>query len=275
RIGGPVPDIWPLNPSTRCILPDDSLAATAATPGRSWTLAVLLALLAPACSHTEPFGTYPSEVGLPPWSPNRMTYSGGDDVLMGHSFNGDEVFYTYNEDSKLPPAPPQGDRCLGSLPAVGGSRQLSLCGSPLGDADSAKVFHAGTRLADGSLVIAYSTRRLPSVTVPLNGALYIQRPGDHRWTTLIEYPYAVTSVIPSRILSAGPDKVITIGAGGTELITISTDNSVTRKPVGVLSGVDAGGGYGLRHADGMIRRVNLESGAESDLLVLPAEGLWS
>lgn len=204
-----------------------------------------------------------------------MTYSVGDDALMGHTFNGDEVFYTYIEDSKLPPAPPQGDRCLGSLPAVGGSRQFSLCGSPIGDADSAKVFHAGTRLADGSLVFVYSTRRLPTVAVPLNGALYIQRPGEHRWTTLIEYPYEVISVIPHAILAAGPNRVVTLGAGGTELVTISADNGVTRRQVGALSGVDAVGGYGLRVADGMIRRVNLDSGAESDLLAVPAEGDWS
>ncbi|HRP07117.1 MAG TPA: hypothetical protein PLL69_01390, partial [Gemmatimonadales bacterium] len=149
-----------------------------------------------------------------------MTYSEYRDLLMGHSADGREVFYTFCEDSKAGGPRPCGqsapggnvqvtaDGCLGSLPAEGGSRTFALCGSPVQDADSAKIFHTGTRLADGSLLFVYSTRRQPFESYASNGKLYIQRPGQHDWTVLVEYPYMILdSAIPYRLLAAGPGRV--------------------------------------------------------------------
>lgn len=213
-----------------------------------------------------------------------MTYSLPNNRLIGHSASGTEVFYTFCEDSKAELTPPcgiprvggPGDRCLGALPAEGGSRIGSWCGSTDADADSVKTFHAGTRLADGSLVFTYSSHLPPSMSIPINGKLYIQRPGEHHWTPLIEYPFHPDgSPAPSRVVPAGPGRVVTSGgATGTELVTIGSDNSVTRRQVGALSGVDPVTGFGVRVVDGMIRRVDLESGAETDLLPIPSDATW-
>ncbi len=132
----------------------------------------LLVLGLVACGHSEPFGPTPSEAGPFAPAPDRLTFSPQQDVLHGFSANGTELFYTYCEDLKAEQTPACGtspanpstevrdqDRCLGALPVGGGSRILDLCGSPARDADSLKQFVSGTRIADGSLVFFYWSRR--------------------------------------------------------------------------------------------------------------------
>ncbi|HRP07118.1 MAG TPA: hypothetical protein PLL69_01395, partial [Gemmatimonadales bacterium] len=52
------------------------------------------------------------------------------------------------------------------------------------------------------------------------------------------------------------------------------DNGVIRQQIAPVNGVDPATGVGVRVADGMIRTVDLESGAETDLAPVPDDEVW-
>jgi hypothetical protein len=215
-----------------------------------------------------------------------MTYSSRNDQLGGFTSSGEEVFYTFCEDRKAELAPPcgevhqpglptpAGDICLGALPAVSGGRLLELCGSRPLDADSAKQFRAGTRLADGSLVYIYATRRLIA-SFSVNPGLYLLRPGAHAPVKLFDYPPAVQDLrIPSRLMASGGHYVVTFGTDGPELITIDSDNSASRRALVGVEAVDPAAPFGARVVDGMIQRLDLLTGESSDLMSVPTSDGW-
>jgi hypothetical protein len=238
-----------------------------------------------ACDHSAPFSPVAGEVGPYEPMPERLTFNVQLDVLHGFTSDGAEVFYTFCEDSKAEATPPCGehrqpdlgvvtDRCVGSLPSVGGSRIVELCGTATQDRDSLKQYRGGTRLADGSVVFVYDARR-PSASFSLNPALYILRPGELRPELLLPYSGAVADGgIPTRVLAAGGQRVVTLGGAGAELLTIHDDNTVTRAPIPNLAALDPSGEVGLRLSEDQLIQVALPSGTTSSFAPLPLEGDW-
>jgi len=85
--------------------------------------AALVAILALACGHQEPFpsGNVP-DVG--PWSVNppvRLTFSGGPDLEPAWLEDGSGIAYSFRQSDTLQ------DRCIGALPAGGGTRWVAKC----------------------------------------------------------------------------------------------------------------------------------------------------
>jgi hypothetical protein len=239
-----------------------------------------------ACEHSAPFGPVASESGPFAPAPERLTFNIQFDQLFGFTTDGSEIFYTFCEDFKAEAIPPCGerrqpditvvftDRCLGALPATGGSRVHERCGSAHADQDSLKQYRGGTRLADGSLVFIYDARRM-SASFSLSPALYVLRPGAPAPVQILAYTPKVDDLgIPSRILAAGGQRVVTLGGDGAELITINHDNTVTRVAIPPLMALDPDGTEGLMVSDANLFRVTLPSGTSQIFAPIPREGEW-
>ncbi|HXG45880.1 MAG TPA: hypothetical protein VNJ71_14105 [Gemmatimonadales bacterium] len=146
-------------------------------------LAALLVLA--ACDHAEPFRPPdPREPG--PFRgalPRQLTFNRGTDRMPSWSSDGRYLLYSYEDLSRTVP-----DRCLGVLPAGGGSRVRSACQNLPGFADSLDAFEwpaeRGGRVAylvatSGALDDAPSRRAL--VVAPLADLLRTRR--------LVSFPY--------------------------------------------------------------------------------------
>jgi hypothetical protein len=245
-----------------------------------------MALAAMACEHSPTLAPYPPETGLLDGSGGRMTYNVRDDLLSGHSVRGDEVFYTYCEDSKaelpVPCGEPAaggghanttGDRCLGALPAEGGSRRLSLCGTPRGDADSIKQFLAGTRLADGTVVYVYLSRRT-TASFAVNPALYLHRPGEFAPVRVHEFPaLPFDGGVPRRLLPVGPRELLALGGEAPTLLAIDDAGGVSVRAVPGAVAADPATRQVVIDQEGSLSIEDLDSGARTPLEV-PGTG-WA
>ncbi len=98
---------------------------------------LVLLLIVVACRQAEPFGaTDPRESG--PFSgglPRQLTFNRGTDRMPSWSQDGRYLLYSYEDLSRSVP-----DRCLGVLPAGGGSRVRSACQDLPAFADSLDAF---------------------------------------------------------------------------------------------------------------------------------------
>lgn len=252
-----------------------------------YLVAASLMISAVACDHSEPFSPVAGESGPFAPLPERLTFNSRHDSLNGYTSDGSELFYTYCEDIKTDATPPCGefnqpdaltvpaDRCLGALPVAGGSRVVERCGNSAADRDSLKIYRSGTRLADGSLVFAYDSRRT-SASFSIDPALYVLRPGALSPVRLLSYtPNVYDLLIPSRILAAGGQQVVTLGGAGPELITVHDDNTVTRVAIPPLVALDPAAGIGLTRSDDNLFRVSLPNGAAQLFASIPQEGDWA
>lgn len=123
-----------------------------------------------ACGHSEPFTT--SDTGLTkPFSataPVRLTYAAGANLWPGFSEDGREVTYSFVRGT------PDRDRCLGTLPAGGGTRTRTLCWTPLGHDTLADGIEIGALGADDRLAFTRHTSRTNQI-VANDAALYLAR----------------------------------------------------------------------------------------------------
>lgn len=96
----------------------------AASPSRSRLRALAALLMVAACGHSDPFpsGTVDDLGPITPGSPVRLTLSGGADRYPAWFRDGSRFLYSY-QDTLLPDR----DRCLGLLPAAGGTRLSGKC----------------------------------------------------------------------------------------------------------------------------------------------------
>jgi len=97
--------------------------------------AALVAILALACGHQDPFPAGGvADVG--PWSPNppvRLTFSRGSDMEPAWLEDGSGIAYSFQQEETTQ------DRCLGALPAAGGTRWVAKCVRVVADTDSVEA----------------------------------------------------------------------------------------------------------------------------------------
>lgn len=181
-----------------------------------------LLLLLAGCGHSEPFDGVTLPDGLLPAAPTRMTYAPSDDILQGHSGPANEVFYQYCPDSS------QHDqvgcrtssRCVGSLPAKGGQRVVSICGASTPGYDSIKYVGAAARAPNGTLAWSYAGRR-PSASFSISPSLYVQAPGEFLPREVVELsPGVGNGSLPSRLWWLSNRELVTSSEEAMLLIDI-------------------------------------------------------
>jgi len=95
-----------------------------------WTAGgvVLLTVMLPGCGHSDPFtpASQATTGSFDTLQPIRLTFSPDSDLTPAWSADGRRLFYTF-----AIPGDPDRDRCVGVLPAGGGSRVAEKC--PLTD----------------------------------------------------------------------------------------------------------------------------------------------
>ena len=142
--------------------------------GVGWRRALTTLAALAACSHTDlpttdglgaegPFGTV---------SPIRLTFNSGQDLYPSFSEDGTSIIYTYQV-----PGRTDRDRCLGVLPAAGGSRLFEVCETRLAFADSTDVLADGALSTEGQLLFVQATSRIGG-QVPTSSRLYLADTAD-------------------------------------------------------------------------------------------------
>jgi len=162
-------------------------------------------LVVAACSHEQPFETPDTGTNQPfqPGLPTRLTYNAGGDYRPAWTADGGSFLYSwqYLGQADL-------DRCLGQIPATGGSSTRTICNPNPAAADSADLFDAPSPAEDGKLLYVRSSSR-PGATAPNTGGLYLGTLAD---------PLTATRLLP--LPSGFP--------GGPTLGTISTARWLSR-----------------------------------------------
>lgn len=130
-------------------------------------------LLLASCGHTDPFTA--ADTGLrEPFAatpPIRLTFAGGANLRPAFSEDGAVVTYSFVRGT------PDRDRCLGTLPASGGTRTRTLCWTAQGQDTLADGLELGALAADGRLAFTRHTSRVNGV-VANDAALYLSRGGE-------------------------------------------------------------------------------------------------
>lgn len=163
-------------------------------------------LLAAACGHSEPYTTTPTNTDGPFGAavPTRLTYNSFTDSAASLTADGQGLMYLYTGFAN-------GDRCIGLMPAGGGSRRWELCDTRFEAADSGKSYSAAALSSDGQLLyisaLARRGRDAPDRTTLwlADSALPFQR------RALISFPINVGGQGVSWLTDAqwtGPDNFI-------------------------------------------------------------------
>lgn len=179
---------------------------------RRWTLTVGLCTLA-ACGHTEPFTTADQRNDGPftPGVPIRLTHAAGANLHPAWSEDGSAIVYSYLRGTA------DRDRCLGVLPAGGGTRLAEICAFPLEGAGVLDAFTHGAMGTDGRIVLNRHTNS-PFVQSPQAGEVLLTRldsvGGRRQLLPLLRTPPG-TSRPWTYLLTpawAGPGRVVALAA---------------------------------------------------------------
>ena len=110
-----------------------------------------------ACSHTDPVATVdvPREGPFGAASPVRLTLNPGQDLFPTYSDDGASILYTYEAVGRR-----DHDRCIGILPAAGGTRLAEICETRPGSADSTDAVTSGALDSSGRLLFLQATSRI-------------------------------------------------------------------------------------------------------------------
>lgn len=149
---------------------------------------VCAAIALAACGHEQPFETPDtgSERPFLPGSPTRLTYNAGGDYRPAWTADGTSFLYSwqYLGQAEL-------DRCLGQIPATGGSSTRTICNPNPAAADSADLFDAPSPSEDGQLLYVRSSGRPGAVAPNVNG-IYLGTLADPLTATrILPLPYGV------------------------------------------------------------------------------------
>ncbi len=156
---------------------------------RGSALTAIAAVLATAsCGHSDP----PSSAAPPPEegafgtaSPLRLTYNPGSDVAASFSDDGRFIVYTYATTGRQ-----DRDRCLGIMPAAGGTRVFERCETRLAYNDSSDTFTSGALDAEGRLLFLRSTSRI-AAQVPSGPGLYLAPTPDAPAVRILSLPLVI------------------------------------------------------------------------------------
>lgn len=157
------------------------------------SLAIAVVVACAACQHSTPFAgeTPPTSDGaFSVGAPVRFTFDNGMDQVGSFSADGTMLLYAFQPKLPLPPlvpARPDVDRCIGLLPANGGTRR-EICRDDFAGLDSSDAFEHAALGADGTLLYgAYSapirglltssgTLRAGSLSQPYPGRILLTTP---------------------------------------------------------------------------------------------------
>ncbi|HEX4601682.1 MAG TPA: hypothetical protein VH116_09860 [Gemmatimonadales bacterium] len=148
-----------------------------------------LVLLLAACKHSQPFPLtdYGGHQPFAPGSPRRLTFNLGNDYAPGWLADGSSILY-----SVVRLDTPHFDRCLGLLPATGGTLSRVMCDRAVGYGDSVTVFEESAAAADGRLAYVASRSSVgalaPTRMALVLGTLAIPAPADPLQTTPFPVP---------------------------------------------------------------------------------------
>ncbi len=137
-------------------------------------VAVGLVCALAACEHAQPFGAPPAEPNVPFGTafPRQLTFSTGANRSPAWLPDGQGIIYSY----QLPQ--PDGDQCLGILPAEGGHLLRSICHVPPAlDADSTNILTAPALGPDSALAYLRTSQAL-GARAPNSTELVIATLGD-------------------------------------------------------------------------------------------------
>lgn len=151
-------------------------------------LLLCTAMVVAACSHEQPFETAETGTTRPflPGSPTRLTYNAGGDYRPAWTPDGTSFLYSwqYLGQTEL-------DRCLGQIPATGGSSTRTICNPNPAAADSADLFDSPSPSDDGQLLYVRSASRPGAVAPNVNG-VYLGTLADPLTATrVLPLPYGV------------------------------------------------------------------------------------
>lgn len=147
-------------------------------------------LLATACSHSEPPSFIPPDPDGPfsTTPPFRITFSPGDDGAGEYSEDGRSIVYTYAVAGRH-----DRDRCLGVMPAGGGTRIYEKCETRLAYNDSTDWITSGALAADGRLLYLHATSRT-NAQVPTTVQLFLADTGSTDRRLLLTFPVPIGAV---------------------------------------------------------------------------------
>lgn len=171
-----------------------------------------LCLLA-ACGHTEPFATA-DETSDGPFTdavPIRLTHAEGADLHPAWSVDGSAIVYSYRRGTV------DRDRCLGVLPAGGGTRRAEVCTLPLEGEGVRDAYTHAALDGEGRLVFNRHASG-PTVPAPQAGEFLVTRAdsvgGRQRVFPLMATPPGAAAPWEYLLTPAwaGPGRVIALGA---------------------------------------------------------------
>jgi len=170
-----------------------------------------MALFPVACSHSDTFSTPVSAVGSPGTGPDvQLTFNPDQDYWPIWTQDGQGILYAF-VDPQLP-----NHRCLGLLPAAGGTRLWQLCDNRSLRADTVSSFAGYALDAAGRLLFAeaVSPARLGGGTPP-NVTLWLaDTASPYRRTPLLTLPTTVGSTVVtwlSEIVWTGSNAFLALG----------------------------------------------------------------
>lgn len=251
-----------------------------------------IAMLA-ACSHSDPIAqSDPESVGpFSAGSPARLTFSAADDRFANWTDDGEGIFYSFRAPNRT-----DRDRCLGLLPAEGGTRLFELCEHRLAFADSTDFVASGALSTDGKLLYLQATSRrnaqLPGVT-----RLYLSDTTSRAVRrVLLTMPIALGATSVDWLADmhwTGPDTfiglaqqftVVSVGAGAardTVFVPVAvvrgtvTAQGATLSPIAGTEGaseysvIEGGTALMIRTVGFTLKRLPIQGGVPTTAIVMP------
>ena len=180
--------------------------------GRRIALAAGLVTVA-ACGHTDPFTLTPPRQDAPFTTtvPQRLTHAAGTDLHPSWSSDGTTLVYSYLRGTA------DRDRCLGVLPAGGGTRLAEICAPPLEGGGMLDAYTHGAIDGSGRIVLNRHGS-LPSVQAPQSGGFQLTRAdstgGRFPLIPLLFTPPGASAPWEYLLTPAwaGPGRVVALGA---------------------------------------------------------------
>lgn len=218
-----------------------------------------------ACGHSEPFESSAPTVG--PFGTGtdvQLTFNGEQDYWPAWTQDGAGILYAF-----VPTGSTAHHRCVGLLPAAGGTNIWELCDNRAVNTDSANAYSAFALANDGRLLYAEVQAPIFSGTVPPRGSLFPSRvtlwladtSAPFKRTALLKLPglsglSELTWTGPNTFLMLQQDLTVfnpiqppcdfaqdTVWSGaGTVVLGTLTGNQASFQPI---SGTDGATGYAL------------------------------